>query len=215
MSRKKHKKLAEVQTLPNVFNSHQSDLVNRINRFFGNDLPFTLELGCGDGDFTLSLAAAHPGKNFIGVDFKGSRVWNGASIGLERKLPNAAFINSKVEELKDLLSSACTEEIIIPFPDPHKKRRSTHRRLVAPEFVELYKYLLIPGGKVHLKTDNPHLFEFAKSVLDEMKIIPIHFSYNLYKDEISTIATEVKTRYEKNYLDEGRKINYLCFGFDS
>ena len=53
--------------------------------FFKNDAPIVLELGCGMGEYTVGLAEKFPNKNFIGIDIKGARMWQGASKALEKK----------------------------------------------------------------------------------------------------------------------------------
>jgi tRNA (guanine-N7-)-methyltransferase len=37
-----------------------------------------LELACGKGEYTVNLAQMFPDKNFIGIDYKGNRIWRGA-----------------------------------------------------------------------------------------------------------------------------------------
>ncbi|MFM7078954.1 MAG: hypothetical protein ACKOYC_04085 [Bacteroidota bacterium] len=44
---------------------------------FGNNHPIVLELGCGKGEYTIGLSKLFPEKNFIGVDRKGARIWQG------------------------------------------------------------------------------------------------------------------------------------------
>ena len=51
-----------------------------------------LELGCGMGEYTVALAKKYPNKNFIGIDIKGARMWQGASKALEENLFNVAFL---------------------------------------------------------------------------------------------------------------------------
>ncbi|MEO1255740.1 MAG: tRNA (guanosine(46)-N7)-methyltransferase TrmB, partial [Bacteroidota bacterium] len=43
----------------------------RWNDFFGNNNELVIELACGWGEYTLSLAEKFPDKNFIGIDIKG------------------------------------------------------------------------------------------------------------------------------------------------
>ena len=44
---------------------------------FHNSNPIVLELGCGKGEYTVSLAERFPERNFIGIDIKGARLWKG------------------------------------------------------------------------------------------------------------------------------------------
>ena len=48
--------------------------------FFHNDGPIVLELGCGQGEYTVGLAGLFPDKNFIGVDIKGDRLGLGTDL---------------------------------------------------------------------------------------------------------------------------------------
>jgi len=72
---------------------------------FGNDHPITLEVGCGNGDYTLGIARQFPDRNCIGVDVKGSRIFQGAKRSREEKLENVAFLrlslDLEIETLKE------------------------------------------------------------------------------------------------------------------
>ena len=61
-------------------------------RFFKNDNPIVLELGCGKGEYTVGLGKLFPNKNFIGVDIKGARMWTGAKESFEAGMTNVAFL---------------------------------------------------------------------------------------------------------------------------
>ena len=64
---------------------------------FGNMNPVVLELGCGKGEYTVGLATRFPDNNYIGVDIKGARMWRGAKTANEQKLPNVAFLRTRIE----------------------------------------------------------------------------------------------------------------------
>mgnify|MGYP001572481931 CR=1 FL=1 len=74
-----------------------------------SDLPGTwggkviLELGCGNGDYTLQLAQRFPGKTVVGVDIKGSRLWHGAKKAFELGLKNARFLRVRIEDWRTIL----------------------------------------------------------------------------------------------------------------
>ena len=51
--------------------------------FFKNENPIVLELGCGMGEYTVGLAKKFPNKNFLGIDIKGARMWQGATQSIE------------------------------------------------------------------------------------------------------------------------------------
>jgi len=213
MGRTKHKKIVEVNLLPNVFNIKNGSNDKEIVKYFGNENPITLEIGCGHGDYTLSLAKDFPNRNFVGIDLKGARIWVGAKNALENKLSNAAFLMGNIAMLTDIFTTRKVDEIIIPFPDPHLRRTSEKKRLVSKTYLEIYEKVLIPHGKIHLKTDNDFLFNYAVEIADELNLEVVYKSTNLYSEkEIPPFAT-IQTKYEKHYLKEGRTIKYICFYF--
>jgi len=212
MSRKKLKKIKEVRKLPNVFSREQENVEKLLREYFSNDNSFTLEIGCGHGDYTVELAAVYPERNFIGIDIKGARIYNGAIKALDSNLKNAAFLLTGAEHLDKIFTNKKIEEIYIPFPDPHYKRKSIRRRLVAPDFLKIYKSILQDDGRVHLKTDNDAFYNYALETLKENDWIIHYATSNLYKDEPPEFLHNIKTKYEKHYLEEGRIIKYICFG---
>ena len=129
---------------------------------FGNDHPIVLELGCGKGEYTIALAERDPGRNYIGVDIKGARLWKGAKYATEHALPNVAFLRTRVEFISAFFAPGEVSEVWLTFSDP--QYRSENSRLCSPLFLERYRGFLRPGGIVHLKTDSRFLHEYARAV---------------------------------------------------
>ena len=86
--------------------------------FFGNPNPVVLELGCGRGEYTVSLAERYPDKNFIGVDIKGARMWRGAKTATEQEMRNAGFLRTRIEFIDSCFAPGEVDEIWITFPRP-------------------------------------------------------------------------------------------------
>jgi len=148
----------------------------------------------------------------VGIDFKGARIYSGAKQALDLKLPNAAFLLTGAEWLKGIFKKEKIEQIFIPFPDPHYKRKSIPKRLISPEFLKIYKSILRNNGKIHLKTDNKDFYRFALEMTEVNGWKIIYSTSNLYEDEPPGFLHNIQTKYEKHYLEEGRKIKYICFG---
>jgi tRNA (guanine-N7-)-methyltransferase len=129
---------------------------------FGNGRPLVLELGCGKGEYTIALAERDPERNFIGVDIKGARLWKGAKYATEHRLPNVAFLRTRVEFITAFFAPGEVSEVWLTFSDP--QYRSENSRLCSPLFLERYRSFLVPGGVVHLKTDSRFLHEYALAV---------------------------------------------------
>ncbi len=180
---------------------------------FKNENPVVLELGCGKGEYTIGLANKFPGNNFIGIDIKGARMWRGAKTAHEQKLPNVAFLRTRIEFINSFFATDEVNEIWITFPDPHPGGRNSNKRLTSPWFLNLYRLFLKDKGLVHLKTDNKELFNFTKTVVSYNNLETVSSTDDLYSERIDNILS-IRTHYEKIFLDAGLKINYLSFRID-
>jgi len=214
MARTKQKKLDTLPALPNVFSANNQNVRACINKYFKSAGPFTLEIGCGHGDYSVELAQKFPERNFVGIDVKGARIYKGSTKVLELKLSNVAFVQIKAEKLNEIFLSKSIEEIFIPFPEPHQKRANHNRRLVSSSFINLYKELLIDSGLLHFKTDNSELYECAlRNILkDEGKIL--FKTEDFHGENEMEYNYGILTGFEKHYLKENRKIKYICCSFN-
>jgi len=104
------------------------------------------------------------------------------------------------------------DEIWITFPDPFLKNSKRNRRLTSPNFLERYRKILKPGGKVNLKTDSPELYAHTKEVLEQEKIVPFIDNEDIYaSDNLVHPDLDIKTYYEKKHLKKGRTIKFIQF----
>jgi len=211
------KKLLHIQQLGALANVIEQGAPLRgcwAETFFHNPHAITLELACGRGDYTLTLAQLHPGANFIGVDLKGARLWHGAQAALALGLANAGFLRTSIENLLEFFAAGEVAEIWIPFPDPYPTFSKRNRRLTSPRFLEIYRQILRPGGRVRLKTDNDNLYQYTLSTLRESGLSLLRNIPDLSKHPEDELL-HFRTKYEKRHLKEGRIIKYLEFTFNS
>jgi tRNA (guanine-N7-)-methyltransferase len=181
---------------------------------FRNMNPVVVELGCGKGEYTIGLATRFPCKNYVGVDIKGARMWRGAKTANEQNLPNVAFLRTRIEFIESFFSKDEVDEIWITFPDPHPGGRNSNKRLTSPMFLNRYRLFLKDKGMIHLKTDNSELFDFSKKVAEHNDLELVNSTNDLYEDNISDDILSIKTHYERIFLKDGLKINYLSFKLD-
>ncbi|MCQ2174472.1 MAG: tRNA (guanosine(46)-N7)-methyltransferase TrmB [Bacteroidales bacterium] len=144
------------------FNLKDHPVKGNWSGFLGHDGPVVLELGCGKGEYTIDLARRDAGRNYIGVDIKGARLWKGAKYAMENKLGNVGFLRTRIEFITAFFAPGEVEEIWLTFSDPQLK--SPNSRLTSPVFLERYRKFLKSGGVVHLKTDSRFLHEYTKAV---------------------------------------------------
>jgi tRNA (guanine-N7-)-methyltransferase len=210
MGQKKLVRFAELETFSNVL-QNPPDMPGSWHRFFGNPNPIVLELACGKGEYALGLAQLYPNKNFIGVDQKGNRLWVGAKKALAHTLKNVAFLRMQIDRITDFFEAKEVDEIWITFPDPQLRISKSKKRLTHPKFLRLYDQILIPGGKIHLKTDSPSLYQFTKKVIG-MYGCHMHIDYgDLYAEPGISPELRIKTHYEALDIAGSNKIHYLCF----
>jgi len=212
----KLKRFAEVNTFSNVLQLDAgAPYKGQWNTgFFKNTNPVVLELACGKGEYTVNLATLFPGKNFIGIDYKGNRIWRGAKTALEEGVSNVGFLRIQIETILDYFAPGEVDEIWITFPDPQPQISREKKRLTSPRFLDKYKLLLKPGGFINLKTDNDGFHAYTAEKI-EATSLNLHIkTEDLYHSEYADEVLSIKTYYEKKYLKENKNINYLKFSFE-
>ena len=217
-SKNKLKRFEENKTFGNVLQPTREELLTSFNlkgnwhSLFKNNNPVVLELGCGKGEYTVSLAKLHPERNFIGIDIKGARFWRGAKTALSENLENVIFLRAQIELIEKIFAPGEVAEIWITFPDPQIKFRRTKHRLVNTDFLRLYQKILTENGFVHLKTDSEFLHGYLLGILHEGKHEIMYAHHNIYNSSSAPAeVTAVQTFYERQYLSKNKPITYIQF----
>ncbi len=215
MGKDKLRRFAEIKEFNNVIEledgKHLKGSWSDVH--FNNQKPVVLELGCGKGEYTVSLAKLFPDVNFIGIDYKGNRIWRGAKTAVEDGIENVAFLRIQIENLLDYFDNDEVSEIWITFPDPQPQVSREKKRLTSSRFLEMYKIILQSGGRVHLKTDSDSLYLYTLQKANEPGILLSQHTADLYHSELADEVLSIKTYYEKKYLAVNKNINYVKFSF--
>src|SRR5512133_1678774 len=215
--KKKLQRFAEMETFSNViqpgfdeaFSTNHYLKGNWRKLQFSNDQPVILELGCGKGEYTVGLSRKFPEKHFIGVDIKGSRIWRGAKTAMDEGVHNARFLRTHIEMINSFFEKDEVDEIWVTFPDPQLKKK--RKRLTSPRFLMRYSHFLRNNGLIHLKTDNKVLYQYTLKLAQINNFRILQQTSDLYHSQISGTAVDIQTFYERQFLEQGMKINYLCF----
>ena len=219
MAKHKLERFAQLKTFNNVIEPKFADIFNKDHTlkgnwnksFFKNSNPVVIEVGCGKGEYTTGLAERFPGKNYIGIDIKGARMWKGALYAVENKLANVGFLRTRIEHIASFFAPGEISEIWITFPDPQEKRIRALKRLTSSRFLSLYKQFLKPDGIVHLKTDSDHLYEYTCRICNSNQLPVKINTRDLYKTNLDEHLLSIKTFYESQFLLQGCSIKYLSF----
>ncbi|HXI00125.1 MAG TPA: tRNA (guanosine(46)-N7)-methyltransferase TrmB [Sphingobacteriaceae bacterium] len=213
MGKDKLRRFAEIASFENVL---QLDEGKELKGFwsrkqFNNENSIILELACGKGEYTVNLARMFPGINFIGLDYKGNRIWRGAKTALEEDIKNVAFLRIQIEHILDYFTEGEISEIWITFPDPQPQISREKKRLTFPGFLAKYRRILKPFGIIHLKTDNDALYQYTIEKIHQHDLKIHCSSTDLYHSNLVNDVLEIKTYYEKKYLQTDKNINYIKF----
>ncbi len=205
-------KFAAVHDLPNVKEFPRDDFAIEIKKHQDKYSGIILELGCGRGAYTLGLAKLFPDKLIIGVDIQGERIWYGAQEALSENLTNVLFFRFPIDKIDDLIPSNSIDELWITFPDPYPKDRHEKHRLTGKKFLTKYKKILKPNNFVHLKTDNPPLFDFSLQEIKNFggKILLKNENVQHLPDSEKP-EEKILTHFEKKHRAKGRNIFYVKF----
>jgi tRNA (guanine-N7-)-methyltransferase len=221
MGKNKLAKFANMEEYPHVFQYPYAvlqekgfDMKGRWNElFFGNNNPIVLELGCGKGEYTVGLAGLFSGKNFIGIDIKGARMWTGARQSLEAGMTNVAFLRTHIELITHFFAPGEISEIWITFPDPQMNK--VNKRMTSTRFMKLYREILADNGIIHLKTDSNFMYTYTCEMA-KVNNLPVLFqSDDLYHSDLVDDILKIQTYYERQWLSRGLNIRYIKFELQS
>lgn len=217
-SKRKLQKFAENLTFSHLFQPTYEEIKAGFpmrgkwkQEYFKNNNPIVLELGCGKGEYSVGLGEKYPNKNFIGLDWKGARLWRGSKTVKEKGLSNVAFIRTHIQMINELFGQNEVDEIWITFPDPQPKNSKANKRLTSPRFLNYYKEAIVPGGLIHFKTDNEPLFDYTLEVIQEEGHELLLSVKDIYNYDGLEEMKAIKTHYEKLFSAQGYAINYMEF----
>ena len=218
MAKRKLRNFAELETFPNViqhmYKEENSDHPLKgkwAKEFFKNDLPITLELGCGKGEYSVALARKHPERNYLGIDIKGNRMWRGAKTAIEEGMTNVGFLRTQVDRVLNFFAPSEISEIWVTFPDPKPNKGDARKRLTSFENNERYRQILIPGGTVNLKTDSVFNVDFTLETIKANNYKIARLSHDIDKDFPGEELMQIRTYYEMKFREKGIPIHYISW----
>jgi tRNA (guanine-N7-)-methyltransferase len=134
-----------------------------LDAVFGRRAPRILEIGCGMGETTVAIAAAHPECDYIGIEVHTPGVGSLLKQIDELRLTNVRVIqHDAVAVLEKMIPPSSLDGLHIFFPDPWPKNRQQKRRLIQAPFISLATSRLKPGAYLHAATDWQ---EYAEQIL--------------------------------------------------
>lgn len=138
------------------------------DKVFGRSGFKVLEIGFGMGDSLLQMAAAEPATDFIGIEVHPPGVGTIMNIAQSEGISNLrVYLADANDVLEECFPPQSIDRLQLYFPDPWHKKKHNKRRIVQPQFVQLVREKLRPGGVLHMATDWQHYAEQMLETLDE------------------------------------------------
>ena len=157
-----------------------------------------LEIGFGNGEFTVQYARLHPEILLYGMEISQACVLRCArrAAGLE----NLRIINTDARYmLKELFNDESLTRIIMQFPCPWSGSSNAHRRVTAKDFAGSLAAVLKIDGEFYFVSDD---YEYSQEVKN---ILGNHEALELVSFEINP-EREITTKYERKWLGQGKNI---------
>ena len=139
---------------------------------FGRKAPLILDLGCGNGRFTIASALARPEMDHLGIEILPVVIRYATRRANQRGLSNVRLaVIGAYELLAQYVAPASVAEIHLYHPQPYRDDQKKHRRLLTPEFLALVHRSLVAGGLAVLQTDNQAYWQYLR------RVAPLFFEF--------------------------------------
>ena len=169
-----------------------------------------LEIGAGKGGFACAMAERHSDAAYFAME----RVTDCVVLCVEKaksgefgELNNLRFVIDTADNLMKLFARSSVDAIFLNFSDPWSKKGYAKRRLTHRRYLAMYMNLLRDGGVLRFKTDNVGLFDFSLEEVEAMGLTLSAMTRDLHASEWN--EGNIMTEYERNFSEQGMKINML------
>jgi tRNA (guanine-N7-)-methyltransferase len=140
---------------------------------FGREAPIVLDLGCGNGRFSIGSALTRPSHDHLGTDILPVVIRYARKRGNQRGLTNLRYAVLGANELLERhVEAGSVAEIHCYHPQPYYDPALVHRRLITPSFLALVHRCLQPGGLFVIQTDHPGYWKYIQ------QIVPVFFDFH-------------------------------------
>ena len=174
------------------------------SKLFGTNRSVVVEIGFGNGETLVELAAANPDQNFLGIEVHEPGVGHCLLKAEEAEITNLRIIaHDAIDVLTHQVPSKSLSRLNLYFPDPWPKKRHHKRRIVQPAFVDLVADRLVDGGTLNIATDWANYAEHIDEVLSKSD----HFTCIERREHDGDEPLDrPRTKFERRGLRKGHRI---------
>ena len=169
-------------------------------------LPLHLEVGFGDGRYTVRRARENPAERFVGLEISSASLQRGLSNVRKHDLHNVKLLKVGAGfAVQQLFAPHTLASLTINFPDPWPKERHEKNRLLQADFFKLAASRLILGGAVLLATDHPEYLAFARAEAERTGLFRL--------ETTDPPAAVFETKYALKWKTQGKPLFYQVFRY--
>lgn len=137
-----------------------------LDELFGRSAARVLEIGFGNGDSLVQLAAGDPASDFLGIEVHDPGLGHCMIAAQAAGVTNLRLIaHDAIEVLEAQIAALSLSRLNLYFPDPWPKKRHHKRRIVQPDFLELCASRLKSKASLHIATDWANYAEHIDEVV--------------------------------------------------
>lgn len=177
-----------------------------LKKWFGNDNPVYLEIGCGKGKFAAEYTKKNSDINLLAVEKDANVIVSACELCKRENVSNLKFLKCSAEYIEKYIKPESISGIFLNFSCPFPKNKYSSHRLTSARFLEIYKRILKKGAVIEQKTDNMHFFEFSIEQFTKAGFALRNISLDLHN---SDIKGNIVTEYESRFVSEGLPIYRL------
>jgi tRNA (guanine-N7-)-methyltransferase len=176
---------------------------------FGRTAPVVLDLGCGNGRFTLMSAVNRPECDHFAIDFLPVVIRYATRRANQRGLHNVRFAVKDAQTfMARYVGPSSVTEIHVYHPQPYHDPRKAFLRVLTPRLLVDVHNALVTSGLFVVQTDNPDYWAYMA------RILPSFFKFGEHQEPWPD-APAGRTRREILARQRGLKIfRALCIRRD-
>ncbi len=180
-----------------------------LDKVFGSKNNFALEIGFGDGSFLIETARTNADWNYLGIEIKAKRFRKAVKRAEREKVPNLKFLLMDVRiAIEEVFSPNTFSRVYINFPDPWPKERHKKHRIINTDFLEKLSRIMKSRGVLEIASDHEEYISYILETFEHTNIFKSTFPQPAY---VKNLPERPKTRFETEFMQEGKEIYYLRF----
>ncbi len=161
---------------------------------FGREAPVEIEVGSGKGLFLRTASAAHPDRDFLGIEIVGKYARFIAAKLAKSEQSNARILHGDGVLFLKSVPDDSVSAVHVYFPDPWWKKRHRKRRVMNETLITAVDRVLQPGGILHFWTDVKEYFDSTLELMQTTSKLNGPFTV---AEEIALNEMDYRTHFER------------------